>query len=134
MQIIITIKSGIIAAAYHAGTEPINVKLLIVDTDGLDVGEPLRAAGIEIDPLREADSEVIKEVARYNSTVRSIEELAGSLDCAILCHDCAYALQLRHYTKEGVQVTRHAPDPCDYHTADEWRAALADGSAAELTH
>ena len=69
-----------------------------------------------------------------NSSVPTIEELAESLDCAILCHDCAYALQLRHYTKEGVQVTRHAPDPCDYHTADEWRAALADGSAAELTH
>jgi len=130
--IFVVVHGGIVTNIINHNTTP--PRVVVLDMDALQVGDPCFSVS-RIDLAEDMHANVQREIADYlDDTPPTIKEYAEEMDCAILCHDCAYALQLRHYTKEGVQVLRHAPDPCDYHTADEWRAALADGSAAELTH
>jgi hypothetical protein len=109
-------------------------RVVVLDMDALHIGDPCFSVS-RIDLAEDMDANVQREIADYlDDTPNPIKELAESLDCAILHRAGAIALQLRYYTKGGVQITRHQPDNGDFYTLEEWQSAIKDGSAAELTH
>lgn len=63
----------------------------------------------------------------------NIEEIAKLHNAAIITdRDGDIALLARIYNDEGIQVVRHAPDPCDFLPEARWEAMTSEQVASRI--
>jgi hypothetical protein len=63
---------------------------------------------------------------------QEFQNFADAYNCAIIHRGDSIALLLRHYTNEGIEITRQQPDSGDFYTVEDWQMALFTGEAQEF--